>query len=96
MLCLIHAIDKQGQEELRQSLLSEQISYVNSADSIKIILAGPLLNQNEGDVAGSLLIVDAKSRNEVDNFINETPFFKSGIWEKIMVNKFTPTNKNII
>ncbi|MCG8710305.1 hypothetical protein JHU04_003592 [Brenneria sp. 4F2] len=96
MLCLIHAIDKQGQEELRRSLLSEQISYVNSAGSIKIILAGPLLNQNEGDVAGSLLIVDAKNRNEVDNFINETPFFKSGIWEKIMVNKFTPTNKNII
>lgn len=96
MLCFIHAIDKQGKEELRQSLLSEQIGYVNSADNIKIILAGPLSNQNEGDVTGSLLIVDAKNRNEVDEFINETPFFKNGLWGKIMVNKFTPTNKTII
>ncbi|WP_278808274.1 YciI family protein [Obesumbacterium proteus] len=93
MLYLIHAIDKEGCEGLRKSLLGEQIEYVNSAINIKIILAGPLLIENENDSSGSLLIVDAENRNEVNIFISETPFFINGLWETLMINKFITISK---
>jgi uncharacterized protein YciI len=49
-----------------------------------IVCAGGLLDE-EGKMAGSVLILDFASRGELDAYLAEEPYVKEGVWRQVDV-----------
>lgn len=48
-------------------------------------LYGVALLNNEGHMCGSLIILDVKSRQELDDYLKIEPYVTGRVWEKIEV-----------
>lgn len=48
-------------------------------------LYGAALLDDEGDMIGSMMIVDYPSREELDNWLKVEPYVVGNVWEKIEV-----------
>lgn len=86
MLYSIYCYDKNDSLERRKSLRHDHISYLKKFEQ-KIILAGPLLNENE-EPLGSLLVLDFLSKQEAEIFSKNDPYFLGGLFKKIEICKF--------
>ena len=53
----------------------------------KILFAGPLLDE-ENNVKGSLIVINANTKSEVTKFYHKDPYFQSGLFEEIQIFKF--------
>jgi uncharacterized protein YciI len=90
MYWVIHCLDKPDRANVRQSVLDAHLAYVGSA-SLPIALAGPLMGETGQFPSGSLLIVEAEQRSDVEAFARAAPFSAAGIWENIQIDAFMPT-----
>lgn len=84
MLYVIHGIDK-PQSPIREQLIDEHRSYLNSSP-VTIVSSGPLLDEADGRMIGSLVIVDCKGRDEVDALMADEPFNLAGLYESLHIN----------
>jgi hypothetical protein len=89
MYWTIHCVDKPNAASLRQEILKTHLSYVATA-KLRIVLAGPLSKDIDGSPSGSLLVVEADERSEVENFAKGAPFASAGLWESVRIDAFTP------
>ena len=55
----------------------------------KALYAAALLNDN-GDMKGSMLVLDLASQAEVDDFIRTDPYTIQKVWEKVTVTPCKP------
>ena len=86
MLYSIYCYDKNDSFERRRSLRNDHISYLKKFEK-QIVLAGPLLNENE-EPLGSLLILNFLSKREAETFSKNDPYFLGGLFKKIEIFKF--------
>ncbi len=56
--------------------------------SVKIVISGPLVADDETTMIGSCFIVEAESLAEVEAFNLEDPFRKVDLWEQISIRPF--------
>ncbi len=84
MLYVIHGIDK-PQSPLREELIDEHRRYLD-ASSVTIVSSGPLLDETDGQMIGSLVIVDCQGRDEVDAMMADEPFNLAGLYESLHIN----------
>ena len=59
-----------------------------SDDANLVRVAGPLLD-DEGTMIGSLFIMEAESRNEVQAFADNDPYTAAGVFESVEIKGFT-------
>jgi len=85
---VIHCLDASNIEEKRASVLSDHIAYV-ATSPLTTILAGPL-SAEDGSSTGSLIIVDADKRSDVEKFLNNAPFALNGVWGETRIDMFKP------
>lgn len=83
MLYAIIAYDKPGHLPLRQETRPSHVAYLKG--SPVLIQAGPFLDDN-GDMCGSLLIVDVADMDAARAWAAEDPYAKAGLFatSKIM------------
>ncbi|MBJ7437795.1 MAG: YciI family protein [Sphingopyxis sp.] len=86
MLFLRLCIDKPDALELRNQHRDDHRAYLGSGVA-KIVQAGPLLDES-GDMAGSMIIVDAESLGDVQAFHDDDPFTKVGLFDKVLLYKW--------
>ena len=86
MLYSIYCYDKNNSFERRKSLRNDHISYLKKFEK-KIVLAGPLLNENE-EPLGSLLVLNFLSKQEAEIFSKNDPYFLGGLFNKIEIYRF--------
>ena len=55
----------------------------------KIIFAGGLLDDN-GRMKGSVLILDFSGREELEDYLNNEPYIREEVWEKVSVETVNP------
>ena len=84
MLFVIHGIDK-PQSPLREQLIDEHRAYLASSPAT-IVSSGPLLDETDGRMIGSLVIVDCAGRHEVDALMADEPFNLAGLYESLHIN----------
>lgn len=87
MLFVIFCIDRPGAEDRRKQAIQAHIAYL-ATNPIKVVMSGPLTTDDGGKAIGSLFLVDAASRAEVERFQRADPFFNAGIWETVEVRAF--------
>ena len=86
MLFVLACTDKPGSLDLRLASRSQHLAYLETYQS-KLIQAGGLLDV-DGRPCGSLLIIDVADRAEAEGFAESDPYFKSGLFESVVIRPF--------
>lgn len=83
----IQTEDKPGSAELRANARSAHLDYL-TANKHLLLAAGALIGDDGNGGHGGILIVDTDDRAEAERFINEDPFTKAGLFQKITVTRW--------
>lgn len=90
MLYVIHAIDKPGHSEVRLANRDAHVEYVTS-QSIKLVLAGPLLAEDHKTSMGTLLIIDARDMMEARAFADNDPYNRADLFSDVKITAWRKT-----
>jgi uncharacterized protein YciI len=90
-LFVISCIDKTDSLPLRMATREAHLAYANGGQSmVSVKIGGPYLDQS-GNMAGSLLIVEAADRAAVDEFSKNDPYVKAGLFETVDIRPYRIT-----
>lgn len=89
MLVALTARDKSGALSLRMENRPAHVEYLKASSAVR--MAGPLLN-DEGDMCGSLIVLDVKDMAEAEAWAANDPYAKAGLFESVTLD---PWNKVI-
>lgn len=84
------AKDKPGGLEVRKSNRAEHLAYLKSTSDL-VAQAGPLLDEN-GEMSGSLVILNTEDMAEAEAWAAGDPFAKVGLFES---TRLVPWNRVI-
>ena len=85
MLFVIHGIDKPN-NQIRERLIDKHRKYLDNSP-LKILFSGPLVEDDSDKMIGSLIILDAANREEVDELIAREPMNKAGLYESLNITR---------
>jgi uncharacterized protein YciI len=85
---VIHCLDHPGSVEKRLANYEAHKSYLATA-SMKTVISGPLLADDEQTMIGSCFVVEAASLAEVEAFNRNDPFHAVGLWRTISIRPFS-------
>jgi len=82
MLFAIHAVDRAGALPTRLAYYDAHKTFLSDTSlfNLKIVMSGPLVDDDGRTMIGSLFLVEAPGRLEVGRFHEADPFFKAGIF----------------
>ena len=80
MLVALIAHDKPGSLSIRQENRPAHLEYLKASDAVT--QAGPLLNEN-GEMAGSLIILDVEEMAQAEDWARNDPYGKAGLFETV-------------
>lgn len=83
MQFIIRAYDGEGMLEKRLQVRPRHLEGMKRLNS-RIICAGGLLD-GEGEMKGSVLIMDFPSREELDDYLKNEPYILEHVWETVEV-----------
>ena len=84
---IVHCLDHPAAVEERLAHYDAHKTYLGAA-SIRIVISGPLLADDGATMIGSLFLVEAASKAEVEAFNAADPFNQAGIWREIRIHPF--------
>lgn len=90
MRYMIFAMDKAGTLDIRKANRQAHIDYVQS-HALTLELAGPLVAEDGETAIGSLVIVSAENRKQVEDFSDNDPYTKLGLFEDVKIEAFKQT-----
>lgn len=76
--------DKEGALDVRKANRDAHLAY---AAATPVIFAGPFQNE-DGDMIGSLLVVDVETRAAAEAWAAEDPYAKAGLFQKVRIERF--------
>ena len=83
MLFMVRAHDRSGALEVRKANRQAHIDWLKAAGT-SVKAAGPWLNET-GEMAGSLLIIEAKDRDALDAWLDSDPYRAADLFEKVEI-----------
>ena len=84
MFFVVMCFDRPGSEQVRAENIPDHLRYLEKQGS-KVHTGGPLKNPATGAMLGSLYIIDVASYEEAQQFIEDEPLHKAGLFESMMV-----------
>ena len=92
MKFLIVAHDGKGKKaaDLRQAIRPVHLKQIQGLIKNKQIEVGGALLDDDGNMIGSMMVVDFRSRRALDAYLKREPYVTEGVWKKITV---TPMNR---
>jgi hypothetical protein len=79
MLFVITAIDRENTRDLRTATRPAHFDYVRATGAVR--LGGPFLDQN-GDMIGSLMIIEAEDIAAAREWQANDPYAKAGLFQR--------------
>jgi uncharacterized protein YciI len=73
--------DGQAKRKIHRSAHLARLEPLNAQG--RVILAGPLTDQT-----GSLIVIEAESQEEAEQFAREDPYTRHGVFERVEVHPF--------
>ncbi|EGH71527.1 YciI family protein [Pseudomonas syringae] len=84
---VIYCRDNPSTPTRRDEHYDEHRTYLKST-AIKIVLAGPWLDEKGKVKIGSMLVVDTESIEEAKAFQRNDPFARHAVWSEAFVNPY--------
>jgi len=88
MLFVITAMDKVRALDLRMATRAAHFDYARSTGAVR--LGGPFLNEN-GDMMGSLIIIEAPDLAAAQDWQKNDPYQKAGLFEHAEIRSWKAT-----
>ena len=90
MLFIIHAVDRTDALATRLEHYDAHKAFLSDTSrfGVKIVMSGPLVPDDGKTMIGSLFMVEAPSRTEVEAFHQSDPFLAAGIWNNVTITGF--------
>ena len=88
MLFVVTAIDKTDSLALRLSVREAHFAFVRETACVK--LGGPFLNE-KGEMAGSLMLVEAPDQASVETWHACDPYVQAGLFAHSEIRPWKPT-----
>jgi len=90
MLFVIHALDRPGALPNRIANYDAHKAFLSdtSAFGVSIVMSGPLVSDDGQTMIGSLFLIEAPSRADVEAFNRADPFAAANIWDKVTITGF--------
>ena len=85
MQFVIRAYDGENTLEKRKAVRPQHLENLAKFTG-KNLCSGALLDE-EGNMRGSMLILDVDSRAQIDEYLNGEPYLQEHIWEKVEVER---------
>ena len=86
-LFTLTCLDKSGVLDVRLATRPDHLAYVASfGEAVK--LAGPLLNETDGNPIGSFFIVDMTTSDDVNTFADNDPYRIAGVFGARTIHAF--------
>jgi len=63
------------------------LAWLKTKSEVELLIAGPWMDENE-IMRGSLLIVKAKNRNIVIQWLKDDPYGSAGLTNKVIIKHF--------
>jgi uncharacterized protein YciI len=82
----LHCVDKPNSLELRMATRPAHVAHLQAQGDV-IRLAGPYLDDN-GDMCGSLLLIEVDDLAAAQAFAAADPYAKAGLFERVEVRPF--------
>ena len=87
MLYALTCLDKPDSAALRAETRPAHLDYIRARIG-NVLLAGPILAEDEKTPAGSLLVVEFGTRAELERFSAEDPYVKAGLFQSVTMRPF--------
>jgi len=90
-LFAISCIDKPDSLSLRMATREEHLAYANGGQTrVSVKMGGPYLDE-QGNMTGSLLIVEATDHAAVEEFSKNDPYVKAGLFQRVEIRPYRIT-----
>ncbi len=87
MLFAVHCLDKPGHAHVRAANRDAHLANLKAlGDTLKA--AGPLLSDDGTQMVGSLLLIDADSRDAVQAICAADPYAQAGLFETTIIRPY--------
>lgn len=86
---IIDCRDGEQGRQLRSQIRDQHLAHLNTRKT-SILTAGPQLNE-DGDVIGSLIIIDCDSREDAESFISHDPYSVAGVFSDVRIIAYKVT-----
>jgi uncharacterized protein len=84
---VVHCLDHEGAVEKRLANYDAHKAYLAAA-TVRTVISGPLLADDEQTMIGSCFVLEANSLAEVQAFNANDPFAKVGLWKTVSIRPF--------
>ncbi|PRY01016.1 YciI family protein [Allonocardiopsis opalescens] len=88
MLWVVHCLDGPDAAEPRERLRAAHSARLKTAP-VRALVYGRLMSDDGAAAIGSLLIIDAADRAQVEDFIATDPFTTEGVWQEVRIDAFS-------
>lgn len=85
MQFVIKAYDGENTLEKRKAVRPEHLENLSNFQG-KNLCSGALLDE-DGNMKGSMLILEVESRAQIDAYLDAEPYIREQIWEKVEVER---------
>ncbi len=84
---VIHAFDRSDAGDLRARTRPDHLEYASGFD---VAFGGPMLD-DDGEMCGSLLVVDVEDRAAAEAFAAGDPYTQVGLFDRVTITAMRPT-----
>jgi uncharacterized protein YciI len=90
MLFSIHAIDKLGAAQTRETVHADHLAHLERAPEygVTMVIGGPLVSDDGATSIGSMMVVEAPDRAAVEAFNRADPLHTNGVWGTVEIRRF--------
>ena len=85
MLYVLICTDKKNSEALRKEVRPDHLDYL---DDFEIKLAGPMLDDDQTTMIGSIILIECNNREEAEAFAAKDPYNLAGRFENVHNSAF--------
>ena len=90
MKFMIYCLDKPGAASLRAANRAAHLDYLKNFAG-QVVVAGPLLADDDAGMIGSLLLMEFPDRAAADSFAKGDPYRKAGLFETVAITPWRQT-----
>jgi uncharacterized protein YciI len=89
-LFAVHALDNPDALPRRLEHYTAHRSFIETSQSygVSVVISGPLQSDDGETMIGSMFVMEAPSRAEVEAFTKADPFMAEGVWGVVQIHRF--------
>lgn len=86
---VVHALDAPGKAEARvANRPAHRTRLREHSHPLKVRIGGPLLNDS-GQMCGTMLLIEAATRADVEVYLAEDPYTLAGVYQAVSIHAFS-------